>query len=367
MSFIIKLLLAAFWLILIPTASGAIFLKKNNPITLAESFLAGYLFLFSLAELMILLMMCLNLPMHVLSICYGIVTAATAVLGTIYLVKRYKASTRSCTTDNWASHQSRHSLRTILKGTSLFFWAAVILILLQVAVVVVYAHLDADDALYVGAATTALQSDTIFRVNGYTGNLYINMPRRYILSPFPIFLAIISQLSGGLHPAIMAHTVFPAVLLPTAYVVMYILARRWFPKDKNAQGIFLFLTVVLSWFSAYSIYNAADFQMIRIWQGKAVLASILLPLIFYLSLSILMEEQPAYSWLLYGMANLSACLLSSMGIILAPVMMGVFLLLSLVKFRSLKRFLRGVLCCIPSILLGIVYILIPILRGRGLL
>lgn len=366
MSFMIKLLLAAFWLILVPAASGAVFLKKNKSISLAESFLAGYLFLFSLAELMILLMMCLNLPLHVLTICYGIVTAVFAASGAVYFVKQFQAQ-RLQTARDRSGGQGVHSRLPVVGSTSLFFWAAVVLILLQVAVVVIYAHLDADDALYVGAATTAVHSDTIFRVNSYTGNLYINMPRRYILSPFPIFLAVVSQLSGGLHPSIMAHTVFPAVLLPTAYMVMHMLARRWFPEDKNAQGIFLFLTVVLSWFSAYSIYNAADFQMIRIWQGKAVLAAILLPLIFYLSLSILMEERPNYSWLLYGMANLSACLLSSMGIILAPVMMGVFLLLSLVKFRSLRRFLRGALCCMPSILLGIIYVLIPILRGRGLL
>lgn len=360
MTFLIKLLLAAFWMLLVPAAAGIIFLRKNNSISLAESFLTGYLFLFSLAELMILLMMCLNLPLHVLTVYYALVIMAAAAAGVIILFK-YRGGVLA------PAGSPKSELRRLLGGKSLFFWAAVILIFLQVAVVVIYGHLDADDALYVGAATTAIHSDTIFRVNSYTGNLYNNMPRRYILSPFPIFLAVMSQLSGGLHAAIMAHTVFPAIFLPTAYVVMYVLARRWFPDDKDAQGIFLFLTVVLSWFSAYSIYNAGDFQMIRIWQGKAILAAIMLPFLFYLSLSILMEEKPAYSWLLYAMANLSACLLSSMGIILAPVMMGVFLFLSLLKFRSLKRFLRGALCCAPSIILGIVYILIPILRGRGLL
>lgn len=353
MNFIFKLVLAAFWLIFIPAASGAIFLRKNKLFSLAESFLFGYLFLFSLAEIMILLMMCLNLPLHVLTICYGIIIAGAAVAGILCIRKR--------------SYRPRAAVIAGIRGTSLFFWAALILIILQMAVVVIYAHLDADDALYVGAATTAVQSDTIFRVNSYTGNLYNNMPRRYILSPFPIFLAVMSQLSGGLHPAIMAHTVFPAVFLPAAYVVMYVLACRWFPDEKNARGIFLFLTVVLSWFSAYSIYNAGDFQMIRIWQGKAVLAAILLPLIFYLSLAIIMEKQPKYSWLLYVMANLSACLLSSMGIILAPVMMGVFIFLSLLKFRSLKRTLLGLACCLPSALLGVTYILIPILRRHGLL
>ncbi len=364
MGILVKLLLAAFWMLLIPSCAGVVFLRKNRSFSLAESFLTGYLFLFSLAELLILLMMCLNLPLHVLTACYGVCITIAAAAGIALFRKRSLSFPGAGGSSPGRAAPRR---RALFSYDSLFFGIAVILILLQVAVVVIYAHLDADDALYVGAATTAVETDTIFRVNSFTGNLYINMPRRYILSPFPIFLAVMSQLSGGLHPSIMAHTVFPAVLLPAAYAVLYLLARRWFPEDKNARGIFLLLSVLLSWFSAYSIYNAGNFQMIRLWQGKAVLAAILLPLLFYLSLSILMEERPAYPWLLYGMANLSSCLLSSMGIILAPVMTGVFLVLSLVKFRSLRRFLRGALCCLPSVILGIVYILIPILRGRGLL
>src|SRR5699024_7550008 len=108
-------------------------------------------------------------------------------------------------------------------------------------------------------------------------------------------------------------------------------------EEKNAQGIFLLLTALLNWFAGYSIYNAGNFQMIRIWQGKALLAAALLPLLLYLCLNILMEKTPTYPWILLGAANLACCLLSSMGVLLAPLVTGCVLLLSLIRFRDGKK------------------------------
>lgn len=67
------------------------------------------------------------------------------------------------------------------------------------------------------------------------------------------------------------------------------------------------------------------------------------------------------------MANLSACLLSSMGIILAPLMMGIFIFMGIFTVRSVKNTLLGLLCCLPSILLGASYIFILLGRKWGIL
>ena len=151
---------------------------------------------------------------------------------------------------------------------------------------------------------------------------------------------------------------FPAVFFPMVYLVFWQLGKRWFPKEKNAQGIFLLLTALLNWFAGYSIYNAGNFQMIRIWQGKALLAAALLPLLLYLCLNILMEKTPTYPWILLGAANLACCLLSSMGVLLAPLVTGCVLLLSLIRFRDGKKLVYGILCCGPNLVLGLAYLFI---------
>ena len=96
--------------------------------------------------------------------------------------------------------------------------------------------------------------------------------------------------------------------------------------------------------------------MIRIWQGKALLASAFLPLLLYICQSVLMEKKPEYPWVLLAMADLSCCLLSSMGVILAPLMAGCFLIVSLITNRNIHHVWKTLLCFIPSVILGGIYI-----------
>lgn len=344
MGLIIKGLLAAFWLIAVPWAAGAPFLRKKDSYTMGESFFTGYLFLFTAMELLTLPMIWLKLPLRFLTAGYGLLAVGMTWWGLVCIFKK----------------EANDDYMGRVKGWKpAFSWAmlvAVLMILTQICIVVLYAHMDADDSFYVGVATTDVQTDTIFSVNPYTGNVYRKILSRYILSPFPVFLAVVSQLCAGLHPAIMAHTIFPAVFIAMGYLVLYQFAKKWFPEELSSRGIFMILCAAAIWFSGYSVYNAGNFKMIRIWQGKALLAGVFLPLVFYLCMSILLPEKPEYPYVLLFMANGACCLLSSMGIMLAPVLIGVFLLMSLLKYRSLRRLFLGALCCLPSLVLGIIYI-----------
>lgn len=342
MNLAIKGLLAVFWLIVIPTAAGIPFLRTKSNRTAGECFLTGYLFLFAATELLTLPMIYLKTPLHILVWSYGAIAGIAALAG-VFCLKGQKLPNRGQITER-------------LRSASPFFWCALILIAVQIFIVIRYAHFDADDSFYVATATTAVEKDSIFVINPYTGRKYRNLPSRYVLSPFPIFLAVVSELCAGLHPAIMAHTIFPPVFQLMSYLIVYQIGKEWFKDSPHDRGIFLYVTAALNSFFAYSSYNSGSFQMIRIWQGKALLAAALIPMLFYLSMTISMEEKPQYPWYFLFLANISCCLLSSMGIMLAPLLQGAFALLSMIRFRSPKRFLYGVLCCTPSILLGLIYL-----------
>ena len=189
-----KGILAVFWLILVPVAVGRLpFVKRRQPL-LAERFVSGYLILFSIMELLTLPMTFLKTPLHVLVISYGIIALLLAAGGIFATVKQ----------------RDKIRIKDIFGTENIYLWAVMLLILAQIAMCVFLAHMDADDAFYVAQATTDVQTDTIFEVIPYTGLKYYGLPSRYVLSPFPVFLAVVSQLSMGLHPAIMAHMIFPA-------------------------------------------------------------------------------------------------------------------------------------------------------------
>lgn len=349
MAMLCKMLLAGIWLLLMPAAAGITLLYKKDSAALSESLAAGYLIMLSVMELLALPMIYLKLSLHVLTASYGIIIVAIALAGLLCLRKRNKTSGKNFS-------EIHAGIFAKIKKTSVWLWLAVIMIFLQMAAVSLFAHFDADDAMYVGAASTAIQTDTIFSISPYTGIEYETLPSRYVLSPFPVFLAVISKLCMGLHPAIMAHMIFPPVFLILVYVVQNLLAKKWFPKDRDAQGMYLSFTAVLCWFSAYSVYNAGNFQMVRIWQGKALLASAMLPMIIYLCLSLMLQETQEYSWSVLFLANLSCCLISSMGIMLSALLTGIITLVSMVYRKKLSFLYKAVLCCIPSLMLGIIYI-----------
>ena len=344
MSIILKGILALFWLLLVPAAIGNLFMSKIKHICPEACLPFGYLVLFSLMEIFTLPLTFLKAPLHILTALYGGVAVLLAAAGVVSVVGNKEKR------QNMISVQKRESKITF------YFALALLLIICQIVMCTLLAHMDADDSFFVASATTDVYTDTIFEVNPDTGRYYMVLPERYILSPFPVFLAVVSQLSAGLHPAIMAHMVFPAVFLIVVYMVQSLLSRCWFPNDRKARDIYLLLVAVISSFSAYSVYNAGNFQMVRLWQGKAILAAILIPMLVYLCLTIVMKEKADYSWGLMLMANLSCCLVSSMGIILAPLLIGSFAVVKLIYKKDFMCIWKCALCCIPTLVLGLIFL-----------
>ncbi|MBQ9065139.1 MAG: hypothetical protein IJ123_06805 [Blautia sp.] len=340
---IINLLLIILWMIIIPTAAGACFVRKNKRFSLINAFICGHAYMLALAEALALLMLVAGQPLHVLCILYGGVLALTAVLG----FGLYAGNA-----GQWEEKE-----KTEWKKAVILLLAAAMMAALTVFVAV-FAHYDADDGFYVATAVTEKFTDTIFKINPYTGNPYYNLPSRYVLSQNPTFLAMMSILCGGMHPAAMAHIGLPLAYIPLAFSVWYMLSRHFFPRDYDMQGTFLILCIVFTWFSGYSRFNSSVFLLGRVWQGKGSLAGIWLPMLFYMGLEILADKKTELYGINLFMGVCGACLLSSMGVILAPVIVGTLTLYGTAANKSFRRFLMGAAAVSPAVILGITYLMI---------
>ena len=193
---------------------------------------------------------------------------------------------------------------------------------------------------------------------------YKILPKRYVLSPFPILLAVLSRLCGGLHPAVMAHTVYPVAFFTAAYLVYHQFGKMWFPEKKREQGIFLLFCAVLIWFSGFSVYTAGNFQLVRIWQGKAVLAAVILPLLFYYLLCAYKNEYQIQDIIQIFLTTGAAALTSSMGIFLAPIMVALGAFAGIIQTRKIGIAWKLLAGCIPCIILTGIYLLLRV-EGMG--
>ncbi|MCI9136030.1 MAG: hypothetical protein HFH48_00450 [Lachnospiraceae bacterium] len=248
---------------------------------------------------------------------------------------------------------SIHSIKEI----SLFGWMNVLLILGQAFVYVRYMHIDDDDAFYVGAASTAVATDTIFSVNPYTGIEYAELPSRYVLSPFFSFVAFLSRISG-VHPAVAAHVVLAGILIVLSYTVYALIGKKLFPGESRHSEYFLFFIIMITLFSGYTVYTQGMFTSVRIWQGKAVFCGILAPMICYMMIQLFSGKAAAADWIFTFFLMCACCMVSSMGIMLGAIMLGIFGLLNLVKNRSIKSLCCTALCCIPNMLCAGMYLIL---------
>ena len=236
------------------------------------------------------------------------------------------------------------------------------LLLFQLIMTVCMAYEEGDDAYYLALSTTTANDNTMSYKNAYTG-YYTELDIRHGLAPFPMWIAFLSRMTGMV-PITMAQVVLPIGLILMAYGIYYLLGQRLFAGQKEKALVFLTLTEVLVICGGYSLYSAENFLLVRISQGKAVLANIILPFMVYLYLLLLerlQEERsiPKRYWILLGAVTLSGCLCSTQGgliVCLSLALMGICVAVGYKKWKVLIPL--GLAGCFP-----VVYMLLYLIMG----
>ncbi len=318
-----------------------VFSRKEDGV--AACFVHGYVAMFALAEIVFVPLIFLRVSFSfaagvMLAVLIGLVGAAHLAGGRMF----------------WTTIGD--GLRSV-RGLPAVGYAAVALILLQMGMYVVCMVTDLDDAYFVAAASTALHTDSMYQYSPYTGMPQAGIDARYVLSPMPMLTAFLSRCSG-FSPPVVAHTALPPVLVAVAYAAVFLEARFLFPENKGSAAWFVLFLALANISSYVSVYTQGTFLLVRIWQGKAILAAILLPYLFLCLLRILAKGRIQGDLFLLTTLVLACCMVSSMGIALAPVLVGLFALLSglLQKKWAQGAWILGTVW--PCLLLGAVYLAI---------
>ena len=137
------------------------------------------------------------------------------------------------------------------------------------------------------------------------------------------------------------------------YIIYYLIARELFAK-KDARFTFLLLVTVINMFYSGTVYTQSVFSMVRIWQGKATVAAVIIPLLVYLFICINKRNNTS-DWLLLPITCCGACLLSGMGISLSVFMILIYGLYNIIAYKNLKRIPMLILALLPSIVFSLIY------------
>ena len=78
---LIKLVLAGIWMVLIPAFAGVTWVRKKKDYTLGECFLAGIMFMFALAEILILPAIYRKMSLHFVTVVFAVIMSVFALYG----------------------------------------------------------------------------------------------------------------------------------------------------------------------------------------------------------------------------------------------------------------------------------------------
>jgi hypothetical protein len=345
MDTLINILMVIFWNLIIPTLIGYLFtdfIRQDGRDNLVLNFTFGFIAVIGMFQPITLVAIYLKLSLSLLTMIFKLLWVFLSIVSIIKNRKRFIRSIKRIT--------------EVLRRFNLFIAVAILLIIVQAYGYVSYEHIDDDDSFFVATATTSVLNDNLYIRSPYSGALYTDLPNRYILSPFSIFYAVMSKLTN-LHATIYAHLYLPILLLLFVYLVYYLWGKEWFSSAKSI-GVYLILISFLNIFGNYSEFTTQSFLLLRLWQGKAFLAAGMIPFILYLCYRLCKEEHVISLWIGLFLSASAASHVSSMGIFLAPVSIGCWALVDCIQTRKLKRLIAYLLCCLPCIIYGVIYLII---------
>ncbi|MCR4588195.1 MAG: hypothetical protein K5682_07275, partial [Lachnospiraceae bacterium] len=273
------------------------------------------------------------------------------------------------------------------------------------------AYSDGDDAFYLPVSVTALEADTMYLSNPYTGNTQI-IDVRHGLGPYPIWLAYLAKYTG-VNATVMAQSMLPVILIVLTYIVYLEIGRNLLggsmfqyarakdednPATHKEGGIyvenegwmlplFMIFVSVLQIFGNYSFYTGATFLLTRSRQGKEALGNLILPMIFLLLLEMSKRIRAGAAdkeqtedvtnanntenntgnntgkdkglriyYLLLTCTGMAACLCSTMGSFLFVMPVALAALLFAILYKKPLLLVSYALTCIPAGCFALLYL-----------
>lgn len=221
-------------------------------------------------------------------------------------------------------------------------WTVFFTAVAAVCVTLVASRPDPDDTLHLSIPATLLRfpqqpvllHDTLYRLP----NASILTPF-YRLNSYDVLIGLLARVTGvDLH--VIAYLVLPSLLAVFCVLAWVYLLRRIVPERWPSVLLILFL-VVLALGEAHRSYG--NFAFVRLFQGKAILATCMVPVIAGSALSFV-RHGGARHWLLLFAAQVAALGFAATSLFVAPAAA----LLGLAggwsaDVKSSRRFVLGVL------------------------
>lgn len=242
------------------------------------------------------------------------------------------------------------------KNHLLYIIPSLVLILIQLIAMLVTAYPDGDDAFYIGTSLTTLHTDSMYIYLPYSG-ASSPLDVRHALSPVPIFMAWLSR-ATGVHVTVLCHVYMGCFLLIMIYVLQFRLGALLFPEQSRNCWIYLFFVSLIYMFGNISIYTPETFAFTRVWQGKAMFGTFVVPFVFFFLILIYREEMDIGDWLMLFLLSMMGVFTTSTAVFTLPLLLGSAALLFALRRRNIRAAANVVPVLMPCAAYGLLYLIL---------
>lgn len=213
-----------------------------------------------------------------------------------------------------------------------------------------------DTSYYIGLMNEALYSNTIGLYNGDLGVLEKTLPIRYVLSGFYMQFAVCSKLLQ-VKPVIVSFYMVRALCVILSEVIVFSIGKLLFDKKTKPACLMalVWLCINMMW---YTEHATPLFLIRRSYEAKGYCSNVVLPMVFYCLLRLYQEKgKRKNDWQILFLCCAASVSISMSCLVTVPVMVliGVFVLS--VFEKNMKYIVYGLLCLLPNIIYGALYLL----------
>ena len=317
-------------------------------------YLTGFMTVLALFELLSIPMVFAHLSLTVQLFVYG--AGVVLLCGAAFVYERKKkVKAEEVSEKKKAFPALKDYVKSLTAFEAIYLIAFVLIVGVQVFCTVRYdmGYWNSDDASYVAISTGAIHDGELFLTDPQTGDYSSDSELKYMFSGIYAFYTTCSC-ATGVPPAVAEHLVFAVWFLLMAYGCYILLADTLFEEREN-RLLFLVLLALLYLMGKFSHYSVTFRLLGPIWQGKAILAVIIFPLLLVLLPRFLNEE---FSWkrcLLLTVISMAAVALTLGGIVTMLVVPGVMMFVHFIKGRNFKTMLYMAGCAVVPAVVGLSY------------
>lgn len=191
-----------------------------------------------------------------------------------------------------------------------------------------------DASYYIADSGKSVATDTIEQYNQYTGVLREELDPQYLLLTYTSHNSVLCYITG-IHQLVIWRQVMASIIIILANLVIYFTALLLL-KDNNCLAFLAWIFWIIVQLFSYSMYTSSGFMFYRAYEGKTVLAIIIIPFFIMQMIRIIYSKFNWYEFFVSIVGLIGALPFCMSTMMIVPVVITMFYFPVMILYRKKK-------------------------------